>query len=62
MPTNPDLIVRIVAHSYRLEPVRRSPYSVRAVCSCGWRGDPMPSAGLAGTSWDMHAEKVRADG
>ena len=26
----------------------------QAVCSCGWRSDWMPTAGLAGAMWDDH--------
>lgn len=25
-----------------------------AVCSCGWKSDPYPTAGLAGTASDLH--------
>ena len=29
-----------------------------AVCTCGWRSDPMLSAGLAGSLWDRHRDEV----
>lgn len=33
-----------------------------AVCSCGWKSDPYPTAGLAGTASDLHrARRTDAD-
>ena len=31
-----------------------------ALCSCGWRSKPAPSAGVAGTYWDDHRAAVAA--
>ena len=32
-----------------------------AVCSCGWRSSPYPSAGLAGSACDHHRAEAAAD-
>lgn len=29
-----------------------------AVCSCGWKGPVMTTAGLAGTTWDEHCRRA----
>jgi hypothetical protein len=29
----------------------------RARCSCGWRSNPYPTAGLAGSAWDAHVSE-----
>jgi hypothetical protein len=44
---------------HRLERIDfRRPSRFVAVCTCGWRSDPMFSAGLAGALWDRHVEQV----
>ena len=46
-------------HGYRLEHVARSPKLLHAArCSCGWRSEPYPTAGMAGTAFDMHVVEV----
>lgn len=35
----------------------RRPARFTAVCTCGWRSEPMLSAGLAGSLWDRHVEQ-----
>jgi hypothetical protein len=44
---------------HRLERIDfRRPARFTAVCTCGWRSEPMLSAGLAGALWDRHVEQV----
>ena len=43
---------------HRLERIDfRRPARFTAVCTCGWRSEPMLSAGLAGALWDRHVEQ-----
>jgi hypothetical protein len=43
---------------HRLERIDfRRPARFTAVCTCGWRSEPMFSAGLAGALWDRHVEQ-----
>lgn len=47
---------------HRLERIDfRRPARFTAVCSCGWRSEPMFSAGLAGALWDRHVEQLAAE-
>jgi hypothetical protein len=44
---------------HRLERIDfRRPARFTAVCLCGWRSEPMFSAGLAGALWDRHVEQL----
>jgi hypothetical protein len=44
---------------HRLERIDfRRPTRFVAVCTCGWRSEPMFNAGLAGALWDRHVQQV----
>jgi hypothetical protein len=39
---------------YRVEMLDRG--RATSVCTCGWRSEPVFSAGLAGAAWDAHVQ------
>ena len=45
-----------VEHRYRVESVT-SDHCV-AVCSCGWRSEPVTNPGMAGGAFDRHKVEV----
>ena len=46
-------------HGYRVEMTAKRPRPLyAAVCSCGWRSESLPTAGLAGTAFDIHVAEV----
>ena len=42
--------------------VTRHPVTHSACCSCGWRSEPMSTAGLAASLWDGHRDETAESG
>ena len=44
---------------HQLEAIACAPGGCVASCTCGWESAAYPSAGLAGSVWDVHAADVQ---
>ena len=44
---------------HQLVEIACAPAGCVASCTCGWVSDPYPSAGLAGSVWDVHVDEAQ---
>ena len=49
----------VVRHTYVVDAASEG--GVRAVCTCGWKSQPVAAAGLAGAVWDEHSQESHRD-